>query len=114
MSGIQSTLADCQEEQARRAEYLKTVLREHAEEIAEWGRNYEALQDQFNAYRRQMEPLTTDLATRLEQSLEALTDVLIDKEALAERGQYWESRALFAEGQLAPRERLRVVPREGA
>lgn len=75
---------------------------------------YEALQDMHNAYRRQMETLTTDLAGRLEQSLETVTEALLANEEMAERSRYWESRAAHAESRLAPRERLYVVRPEGA
>lgn len=62
------------------------------------------------------EALLADLALRLEQSLEALAESMIAQEALSAQNRqaltacrYWEERALEAERQLAPRERLRLL-----
>ena len=96
---------------------LKLLTEQTARQAGMIGRitqEYEDLAAQFNRYRRQMETLTTDLATRLEQSLEAVTEALIDKEEMSEKARYWESRAVHAELLLAPRERLYVVRPDGA
>lgn len=59
------------------------------------------------------EALLRDLAARLEQTMEALSDALIAKEELAEQATYWRQRAVHAEQQLPTRLRL-VRPEEPA
>jgi len=46
--------AACILEQARRAEYLRRVIAEHADEVAEWRRNYEELADLYNTARTEL------------------------------------------------------------
>lgn len=60
------------------------------------------------------EEMVTTLSSRLQEAEALLEHALEGKEEMSERAQYWESRALHAEGRLAPRERLYVVPKDGA